>query len=312
MDRLAPFFVIFAATLWGIDSIVLRPYLYTLPVPLVVFLESGIVAVLLSPILIRQYGNLKEQLLTKDLVAFVGVALFGGAIGTMAITKALFYVNYVNLSIVVLIQKLQPIFALTLASLILKEKLPREFFIWAGVALVSAYFMTFGLDVPNFSTGDKTTIAALFALLAAFSFGFSTVLSKRALKNVTYATGSYLRFLFTTIIMLVLVASMGDLGSIVKVSTTQWIVFGIIAFSSGGLAILLYYFGLKRITASVATICELSFPLTAILLEYIIRGNILSWVQWIGAIVLILSIIKVSGVRLLKIRKTSEKFTQHS
>lgn len=312
MDRLAPFFVIFAATLWGIDSIVLRPYLYTLPVPLVVFLESGIVAVLLSPILIRQYGNLKKQLLTKDLVAFVGVALFGGAIGTMAITKALFYVNYVNLSIVVLIQKLQPIFALTLASLILKEKLPREFFIWASVALVSAYFMTFGLDVPNFSTGDKTTIAALFALLAAFSFGFSTVLSKRALKNVTYATGSYLRFLFTTIIMLVLVASMGDLGSIVMVSTTQWIVFGIIAFSSGGLAILLYYFGLKRITASVATICELSFPLTAILLEYIIRGNILSWVQWIGAIVLIFSIIKVSGVRLLKIRKTSENFTQHS
>ncbi|MFC2083442.1 DMT family transporter [Bacteroidota bacterium] len=299
LNRLAPLFVIIAALLWGVDAIVLRPYLYTLPVPLVVFIESGIVAILLTPIFISQIKTIKS-LNIKDLLAFLGVAIFGGALGTMAITKALFFVDYVNLSIVVLIQKLQPVFALIMAAILLKEKLPGIFFFWAASAIIGAYFLTFGFELPNFDTGDKTTLAALFALIAAFSFGFSTILSKRALKNVSYGFGTYLRFLTTTIIMLVLVTSVNDLNSISNITTTQLIVFLIIAFTSGGLAIFLYYYGLKRITASVATICELAFPLTAIILEYIIRGNILDFVQWGGAILLIYSIIKVSRINITK------------
>jgi drug/metabolite transporter (DMT)-like permease len=292
-DKLAPLYVIVAAALWGVDSIVLRPSLYSLPVPLVVFIESAIVAIILSPIFIRQ-SNVIHSLGKKDILAFLGVALFGGAIGTMAITKALFYVDYVNLSIVVLIQKLQPVFALILARLLLKELLPKSFIIWAGLAVTGTYFMTFGFNLPSLNTGEYTILAALFALLAAFSFGFSTVLSKRALRNVTYAVGTYLRFLLTTIIMLIIVLSFNQLGSIGDVSEKQWIIFGIISITSGGVAIFLYYFGLKRITASIATICELSFPLTAIILEYVLRGNILDWPQWVGAIILVYSIIRVT------------------
>jgi len=299
VNKFAPLFVIVAASLWGVDSIVLRPHLYTLPVPLVVFLESLIVAILLMPILFKKFSDLKN-LKGMDLLAFGGVALFGGAIGTMAITKALFYVNYVNLSVVVLIQKLQPVFALILASILLKERLPKTFFIWAGIAIVGAFLMTFGMKIPNIDTGDKTFVASLFALLAAFSFGFSTVLSKRALKNVTYELGTYLRFVITTIFMIVIIGATGDISSIGEVTDIQWMIFLIIAFTSGGLAIFLYYYGLKRISASVATIAELSFPLTAILLEYIIHDNILDWVQWIGAILLIYSIIQVSRVNLQK------------
>jgi len=297
MNKYAPFFVIVAASLWGIDAIVLRPYLYSLPVPLVVFIESAIVALLLSPILFKRFNEIKS-LEKKDLLIFLGVAMFGGAIGTMAITKALFYVNYVNLSIVVLIQKLQPVFALILAAIILKEKLPKEFFNWAGLAIIGAYFMTFGMNIPNLDTGDKTAEAALFALLAAFSFGFSTVLSKRALRNVTYEVGTYLRFLMTTILMLLIVLFLGQFSDIQNVTETQSIVFIIIAFSSGGLAIFLYYFGLKRITASVATIAEMAFPITAVLLEYILRGNMLGWAQWMGTLILIFSIVRVTRINI--------------
>lgn len=289
--------IIIAASLWGVDGIVLRPSLYSLPVPLVVFVESAIVAVLLTPFLIKRISPLKSLTL-KDWIAFVGVALFGGAIGTMAITKALFYVNFVNLSIVILLQKLQPVFAISLATLLLKEKLPKEFFLWASLAIVGAYFMTFGLSSPNFSTGDKTTIAALFALLAAFSFSSSTVLSKRALRNVNYEMGTYLRFLFAAIIMLVIAASTGDISNIKDITTKQTVIFLIIAFTTGGSAIFLYYYGLKRISASVASICELAFPLTAVVLDYFVHDNILSPVQWIGTGVLIISILKVSGINI--------------
>ena len=295
---LAPLLVVIAASLWAVDGIVLRPSLYSLPVPLVVFVESAIVAILLSPFFIKRFSSLK-QLKKKDWLAFFGVALLGGAIGTMAITKALFYVNFVNLSVVILLQKLQPVFAISLATIFLKEKLPKEFFLWAGLAIVGAYFMTFGTTLPNFSTGDKTTIAALFALLAAFSFSSSTVLSKRALRNVDYEMGTYLRFLFATIIMLIIAASTGDILSLPEITTKQIIIFLIIAFTTGGAAIFLYYYGLKKISASVASICELAFPLTAVVLEYFVHGNILSPVQWIGAAILLISILKVSGIKTL-------------
>lgn len=293
MNKFAPLFVIIAASFWGIDSILLRPHLYTLPVPFVVFLESIIVATLLTPLLIKKNSELKN-LKRKDILAFLGVALFGGAIGTMAITKALFYVDFVNLSIVVLLQKLQPVFAIILAALILKEKLPSGFFKWAALAILGAILMTFGLTLPNLNTGEHTIMASVFALIAAFSFGFSTVLSKRALKNITYEVGTYLRFVTTAIIMFIIVLVVGDFSTVKEVTDTQWMIFGIIAFTSGGLAIFLYYYGLKRITASVATIAELSFPLTAILLEYFLHDNMLDWLQWIGTILLIYSIIRVS------------------
>ena len=298
INFLSPVLIIIAASLWAVDGIVLTPSLYSLPVTLVVFIESSVVAVILTVFFKKYFAQLKN-LTPKDWLAFLGVALFGGAIGTMAITRALFYVNFVNLSIVVFIQKMQPIFAIVLAGIILKEKLKKDFFIWAGLAIISAYIMTFGFSLPNFNTGDKTTMAALFALLAAASFGSSTVLSKRALRNVNYELGTYLRFAITSLIMLTIVLSSGTIASISEVSSKQIWIFLIIAFTTGGPAIFLYYYGLKNISASVATICELAFPLVAVVLEYFVHGNILSPVQWIGAALLLVSILKITGIKLL-------------
>ena len=254
-----------------------------------------IVAILLTPILIKNLTVLKS-LHSKDWFAFVGVALLGGAIGTMAITKALFYVNFVNLSIVILIQKLQPVFALILAWIFLKEKLSKGFFLWAVIAIIGAYFMTFGLKLPAIQSGDKTVLAALYALLAAASFGSSTVLSKRALRNVSFELGTYLRFAISAIIMLLIITGSGTIQNFPDITSRQIMIFLLIAFTTGGTAIFLYYYGLKQITASVATICELAFPLAAVTLEYFLRGNILRPVQWAGAIVLFLGILQVTKI----------------
>ncbi|HHJ52885.1 MAG TPA: DMT family transporter [Caldithrix abyssi] len=296
LQRLAPLFVIIAASLWGVDGIVLRPSLYTLPVPLVVFIETAIAAIILTPFFIKSFPQLKK-LKAKDWLAFVAVAVFGGALGTMAITKALFYVNYVNLSIVILIQKLQPVFAISLAALLLRERLPRTFLWWAGLAIIGAYFMTFGLKKPLLDTGDKTLLAALFAIIATISFASSTVFSKRALRHVQFKMGTYLRFSITAILMLIITTATGDFTSISHITSRQWLIFGLIVISSGAPAIFLYYSGLMRISASVATICELAFPLTGILLEYFVHGKLLSLPQWLGVLVLIVSILQVSKLQ---------------
>lgn len=295
MNKFAPIAVIIAASLWGIDGIILRPFLYNLPVSLVVFVESTIIALILTPLFYRQISVIKN-LSKRDLLAFVGVALFGGALGTMAITKALFFVNFVNLSIVVLIQKLQPVFAITLAAFFLKEKLSKQFFIWAGFAIIGAYLLTFGTNFPNLKTGDSTAEAAFYALVAAISFAASTVLSKRALRNVSFQLGTYTRFLVSALIMFVIVISFGQIGHIEEITVNQFLIFLLIALTTGGLALFLYYYGLKRIDASTATICELAFPFTAVILEYLVHDNILDAIQWIGAIIMLYSIVRVTRI----------------
>lgn len=307
--KTAPLFVIIAASLWGVDGVVLRPALYSLPVPLVVFIESGIVALLISPFVIGKYRHQLKEITKKEWLIFLGIAVFGGAVGTMAITKALFYVNYINLSIVILIQKLQPVFALLLAAIFLREKLPRIFFLWAAIAVIGAYLMTFGMSLPNFDSGKETLEAALFALIAAVSFAASTVMSKRGLKNVGFQMATYLRFFLTTIIMLGIILAGNDISSFNEVSTSQLLIFLIIAFTTGGAAIFLYYYGLRRITASVSTICELAFPLTAVVLEFILRDNILGPIQWLGVAMLIFSILRVTNIsaNLRKLRENIRK-----
>ncbi len=294
MKRFAALFIILAASLWGVDGIVFRPALNTLPVALVVFIESGLISLLLIPFLIKRWDEIK-RLAASEYVTFFLIALFGGAAGTMAITKALFYVNFVNLSIVILIQKLQPVFAISLAAILLKEKLSKKFFIYASVAIIGSYFLTFGFSMPEFELGNKTLTAALYSLAAAFSFGLSTVLSKKAITKVSYTTATVLRFYFTAIIMFAVIAVSGEASAIYSVTQKQIMIFFAIAFSTGGLAIYLYYIGLQYITASESTILELAFPVTAIFLEYLVHGNLLTLPQWFGAALLIFAIVKITG-----------------
>jgi drug/metabolite transporter (DMT)-like permease len=157
--------------------------------------------------------------------------------------------------------------------------------------------VTFGAFLPNLSTGEKTIVASLFSILAAFSFGSSTVFSKRALLKVNFRIGTYLRFGITSLIMFFIVLGTKNLVNLTQITLHQLLIFFIIVFSTGGVAIFLYYHGLKRVTASVSTICELAFPLTAIILEYLIRGNMLSWVQWLGAVLLGYSIYMVAKLK---------------
>ncbi|HCX73637.1 MAG TPA: EamA family transporter, partial [Candidatus Cloacimonas sp.] len=113
--------IIFSAILWGFDGVYLTPNLFQLDVGFVVFMLHLIPFVLMNTFLYKEYRHLTEMNLS-DLVTFFLIALFGGALGTLAIVRALFLVQFNHLSIVVLLQKLQPIFAIALAAVILKEK----------------------------------------------------------------------------------------------------------------------------------------------------------------------------------------------
>jgi len=276
--------------MWGLDGVVLTPRLYNLAVSWVVFILHALPFILMHSFLYGEYKKLKF-FTRNDLIIVALIALFGGAIGTLSIVKALFLINFKELSIVVLLQKLQPVFAIILAAVILKEKISKYFIIWASIALLGGYTLTFGFNAPDFHTGSTTAQSAMFALLAAFSFGSSTVFSKMLLQKHSFQTATFFRYGFTSLIMLVFILITGNYIQFSQVSETNWIIFFIIAITTGSGAIFLYYFGLNQVKASVAIICELFFPISTIVFDYIFNGSRLSAVQWASAALMVFAII---------------------
>jgi drug/metabolite transporter (DMT)-like permease len=286
----------FAAIMWGLDGVVLTPRLYNLDVGFVVFFLHALPFLIMQPFLYKHYRYLR-QFTSRDFIILLLIALFGGAIGTLSIVKALFLINFKELSIVVLLQKLQPVFAIALASLLLKERLSKWFALWASVAILGGYFLTFGLKLPSIDSGSNTTLSALYALVAAFSFGSSTVFSKMILQRYNFATATFYRYGFTALIMLIYTISTGMIRQFNDITPMNWLIFLIIAFTTGSGAIFLYYYGLNHVKAMVAVMCELFFPISTIVFDYIFNGSRLSVVQWLSAALMIFAIVNLNRLQ---------------
>jgi len=292
MKKYAPYLIIFAAILWSLDGL-LRRNLYSLPPETIVFIEHLIGFIVLAPFLVKEFSTWKKMS-AKTWYSVIAIAFLGGTLGTIAYTGALGKVNYISLSVVVLLQQLQPIFAITLAGIMLKERVTKEFIFWAALALMAAYFVSFPSLRVNLATGSGTLVAALLAVTAAFAWGASTVLGRYALNKLSFLSLSGLRFLFTIVITFLYLASTGNIATIGDVSATQWWYVLAIVFSTGLVALLIYYKGLAHVPARISTVLEMFWPLSAIFVDWIAFGTVLSLTQWLGAAVLLGVIFKIS------------------
>ncbi|MFA6512420.1 MAG: DMT family transporter [Patescibacteria group bacterium] len=304
--------ILFAAFLWALDGVLLTPWVLDLglsDVPTFVFMLHAVSSLFLLYFFFSRKHEL-ARLQKKDWISFSLVGIFGGAAGTMAIIGAIIFVytNGLNIAVVLLIQKLQPIFAILLAYLLLKERPKKPFYLWALIALLGSYFLTFGFEKPNLNAEGMLT-PALLALLAAFSFGSSTVFSKSAIAKVSHGLGTALRFTITTGIMAIIILIIALLNSLdihtgyagfSGFSVLSWNIifaFVVIALTTGGTAIFIYYWGLKRVTASRSIIYEMMFPVSAIVLEYFIHDKGLTLAQWIGAILVLGAILVIANMK---------------
>ncbi|MBI2022825.1 DMT family transporter [Candidatus Daviesbacteria bacterium] len=289
-----PYLIIIAAVLWALDGIIRRS-LYTLPPITIVFFEHLIGALILLPFVLTKFR--KEKITRRDLTLVGVVSLLSSLLGTLWFTTALLKVNFISFSVVYLLQKLQPIFAITAAVILLKEKLNPNFLKWAFLALISAYFVTFKDGLVNLNTGSGTVIAALFAIGAAFAWGSSTAISKMALSknNPTYITG--LRFIFTSFMALVGVYFLGQSNTLTSVNFSQLSRFAFIAVSTGMVALLIYYHGLKKTEAKISTLLELVYPLLAVAIDTYLFKTILAPSQYIAALVLLFSVYNITKLQ---------------
>jgi len=291
-----PVFIIIAALLWAFDGLI-RQHLYSLPPITIIFFEHLIGLIILSPFVFKYVLNTK--LTPREWWLIILIAVLSGLLGTLWFTTALGKVHFITISVVFLLQKLQPIFAITTAAIFLKEKFDNRYIKWALLAIISAYFVTFSNGIVNLQTGEGTIIAALYALGAAFAWGSSTTFSKMLLGKVRAEVSTFYRFLFTLIVALPLVLLYGKTagGSLALPNVSQLNLLILIAVSTGMVALLIYYKGLAKTPVHISTILELTFPFVAILLDFIVNHTVLSLTQWLAAIILVFSIYQIARLR---------------
>ena len=280
--------IITAATLWSLDWTLIRPQFYQFPAINIVFLEHFLWAIILSPFIFKWWQKIKKMK-RKDILSLFWVCLFWGLIWTVAITQSFFsaFAWETTIATIVILQKLQPIFALLLAWIILKEHLSKTFYFWAVVSIVSAYFLAFWSLWMDIFNVNLLTIPAFYALIAAFAFGSSTVFWKTLVDDLWFKLTTSLRFSLTSILAFIALLIFWSFTAYSSFELIHFKLLLLIVFTTWAGALFLYYYWLKRVKASQATIFELAWPISAIFFDYIFNWNIFNMTQIISSLVLI-------------------------
>ncbi len=315
-----PLFIATAATLWTTDFISRGILLGNGMLPVhIVTLEHIILVLVLSPFLFRFLPKLKE-FTTKEKIAITIIGGGASALATVSLTAGYGLNFFVYGPIVALTQQFQPVVAIGLASVLLKERLPRHYYLLSIVAILGVLGMYWPVVSLLAISGQLIEIqtgllAAFFGLSAAILWGSGTVLGNYLLVHsetkISYFEMVNFRFMIGMVFLVIAsvlftpfgegIALLGDfenLGSLLY-----------IALVPGLLSMLLYYFGLKSTHASVATLFELAFPLSFIVvIPLIFQEAQIAPIQYAGAALLIISTTILS----IKYSKESEVIAEES
>lgn len=295
MKRLSPYLIFIAAMLWATDAPFRMHLTKDLNSNFIVLAEHFVDVLLIAPVLLFGYAHLKK-LTVREWLAVAFIAVCGSALASIAFTQAF---RYVNPSVAILLQKLQPFIAISLAAGILKEKLTMRYWEWTISAVVGAYLISFPNLKPELFPGerfDPNIIGIGYALLAALLWGASTVFGKYVLRNTNFRIMTALRFVLAFIFLIILNVLSGSLPTLAQVSLQDWLYIVIIAVTSGVVALFIYYKGLENTKASVATIAELGFPMAAVIINWKFLDATLVPMQLLGMVILVFAIFRLTRI----------------
>ena len=270
------------AAMWGTDGILRVPLLEVASPSQIVFLEHLVLLLYSVPAVVLGWRFFRG-LGTAQWVALLIIGWGGSAIATLLFTTA-FTVG--NPTVVILLQKTQPLFAIALATILLRERLGWAYWPCFAVAMVGAYLISFGDFGPFRALGSAEAIAAALALGAALLWGSSTVLGRLVLKDMPFNTLTGARLLLAVPLLAGIVIAQGSVGGLGTGFASEPGRVILLALIPGLLALLLYYRGLTGTRASYATLAELAFPATAVVLNWTFLGVGVSANQVLGFVLL--------------------------
>lgn len=277
MKKIGTGFLLVAAgaALWGTDGLFRRTLAFEMPAPVVVFWEHLILVAVTAPFLIRFLKN-RPRLTGKDLIALLFVGAGASALATVLFTEAF---TYGDPTTPLLIQKTQPVIAVLGAYLLLGERLLPRYGWYFLFAVSGAYLISF----PDPTEVQVSQLApALLALGAAALWGMGTVLGRHLTRKIPTNQLTALRFAIGLPSALVILLLRNEAAVALEVTPSEFGALILLSLVPGLAALMIYYKGLSTTPASSATLAELAFPLTAILIGWSVFDTVPTATQWVG------------------------------
>jgi drug/metabolite transporter (DMT)-like permease len=279
--------IIFACVFWALDALIRYPLIAGgIDALTIVFIEHCILGIVAA---IYTLKHVKKVLKTEmiDVFYFFMVGGLGSAIATLAFTKAF---SILNPSLVILLQKFQPIIAITLASVVLKEKIHKDFLMWAFVCLIGALIISYQDIVRIFNTDlsfdGSLGLGYFLVAVSVIGWAFATVFGKK-LSMIGYNEKEILSGrILTGLITLFAIGSFSQVDFDLSVQAYQKI--SLMVLLSGLVALYLYYLGMKRVKARNAALAEMFFPFAAVIINWVFLDMPLEPWQILGGVVLLI------------------------
>ena len=268
-----------------------NPVIASLPVIILISWEHLINMMLTLPIFWVRRNQIK-LIVARDIFFFIMVGCGASAMGVLCFTEAF---HYINPALAVLMQKLQPVLTITLGVIMLREKVNSNFFGWAALAIICSYFVSFGFTDPFTGEWKKAAIGAGLAFAAAFFWGSGTIWGKILLQKYDQSFVLASRFMLGSLFTVTLAMIFhGGLKSELVFSGDLYKSIFYMAAISGVLATSFFYAGLKWVKASLASILELFFPVSSVLIMWLSFNRPITPIQITAAIVMFFAVYQVN------------------
>src|SRR6476469_9930237 len=297
-----PWLVGLGAALWGTESAWRIPLNELFEAKVIVFWEHVFILIMFLPILISRVNEIpKVSARTWGYLLFSGFA--GSAVGTIFFTLAL---KYGNPTVVNVILNIQPVISTIGAFLLFGDRLARQFFFYAGVAIVAGIFVSVAHPTMIAVSFEQAglNLGTGYALICGLFWGLSTVAGRGVMIGMSLRLASSLRIVVALTCMSLILLAYGKLNSAAlwpdaaQAHPTKAIVWLILLASvSGGIPLLIYFQGLHLTRASTAGYFEMMQTLAAVCITWGFFHASLHPHQVIAAIVLIAAVAMVHHIQ---------------
>lgn len=282
-----------AAAMWGLDGLIRKPLSETTAPATIVFGEHVVLVALTVPLLVPAMLALWRA---GPAYVAAGVAVGAGAsaIATILLTQAFIHGDFIT---VVLLQKAQPLVVVIAAWLLLGEQ-PRPGFVWFLVPALAGLWLI-ALPEPQDPHAHGLT-PIVETLAAAVIWGMGTVLGRFLARRLAFEHILTVRFAFGLVASACVLPIVGA-AAYSNAHDSVWI--SVLALVTGLLALGLYYYGLRRTPALLASLGELTFPVATFLIGIYVFGSSPTRTQWIGIAItlLVVSLLPVRRREIVRI-----------
>ncbi len=283
-----PALVIVGASMWGLETYWRVPLGHRLDADVLVFHEHWMGLVLTLPFLAFGWRALRT-VSRKAVISMIASGVLGSALGTVCFTKAL---GLLNPSLANLLLNVQPVISVLVSWVWLRERPLPRFYPWAAVAIACGVTMAWSPDA--LASPGRLALGLVFISATALCWGASTTFGRAAMVEIDFKTGTALRYAIGTVATSALAAVDGDLGArlrwgVLFEPSTLRLMAGLLVFAALT-PTFLYFAGLARTRASVATFAEMAQTFASLVITWGVMGNPLLFHQVAAGVVLLVAV----------------------